>query len=183
MKVISVLGLVFLTAVMFSCNQPVKDKSESKLGLKAIETLEQNVHNKDGSLNLPKAVKLLDVYKKFIENEEHKQDTILPEIIFKAGNLAMNVNRPQTAYSYFLLIGSKYPEHPRAEQAAFLKAFLLDNNMHKLDAAKEAYEDFIKRFPNSEFVDDAQASLKYLGKSPEELIQEFEKKNEGKDSH
>ncbi len=180
MKIVKVFGMIFLTVVMFSCNQPVKDNTESHLGLKAIETMEQNVHNKDGSLNLSKAIKLLDVYKNFILDKEHQKDTILPEIIFKAGNLAMNVNRPQTAYSFFMKINADYPEHRRAEQAAFLTAFLLDNNMHKLKEAKEAYENFIKKYPESEFVDDAQASLKYLGKSPEELIKEFEKKNKGK---
>jgi hypothetical protein len=46
-----------------------------------------------------------------------------------------------------------------------------------LPKAKETYEDFLKKFPDDkDYADDATMALKNLGKSPEDLIKEFEKK-------
>jgi len=43
--------------------------------------------------------------------------------------------------------------------------------------AKELYELFLEKYPEHDFADDAQFSLQYLGKSPEELMMEFEAQN------
>jgi tetratricopeptide (TPR) repeat protein len=56
----------------------------------------------------------------------------------------------------------------------FLKGYVYENNLGRLDKAKEIYETFIELYPNNEFADDAEVSLRFLGKSPEELIEIFQ---------
>ena len=58
---------------------------------------------------------------------------------------------------------------------------MYENNLGDLNAAKSIYEQFLEKYPDDEFADDAAVSIKNLGKTPEELIKEFEEqaKEEG----
>jgi tetratricopeptide (TPR) repeat protein len=58
----------------------------------------------------------------------------------------------------------------------FLKGYVYENNLGRLDKAKAIYEEFLQKYPDNDFADDAEVSLKYLGKSPEELIEIFQRK-------
>jgi TolA-binding protein len=60
----------------------------------------------------------------------------------------------------------------------FLKAFVYEDQLHDLNKAKKYYEEFLEKYPDSDFADDARISLQNLGKSPEELIKEFEEKQQ-----
>ena len=62
--------------------------------------------------------------------------------------------------------------------ALFMTGFVQENLLKNLDKAKTAYELFLQRYPNDpDFADDAQNCLKLLGKSPEEIFQQFEKQS------
>jgi len=49
-----------------------------------------------------------------------------------------------------------------------------ENNLGELAKAEEIYKKFLELYPDNDFADDAEISLKYLGKSPEELIEIFQ---------
>ncbi len=51
----------------------------------------------------------------------------------------------------------------------------MKTSLRDLDECKKYYEEFLEKYPESDFADDAEMSLKNLGKTPEELIMEFEK--------
>ena len=57
----------------------------------------------------------------------------------------------------------------------FLKAFILEDNLKNIDAAEQAYQSFIDKYPNHHFADDAQFSLNNLGKTDAEIQQELER--------
>lgn len=59
----------------------------------------------------------------------------------------------------------------------FLKAFVLENQAQKYDQAKEVYEEFILLYPGHVMADDARYSIENMGKTPEELIEEFERQD------
>ena len=48
----------------------------------------------------------------------------------------------------------------------FLSAFLLNNDLHKLDSAKIVYEAFIQKYPSHELVPSAKFELETMGKDP-----------------
>jgi TolA-binding protein len=56
----------------------------------------------------------------------------------------------------------------------FLKAFTLDDGLKQYDEARKAYEDFIEKYPDNPFADDARFSIQNLGKDVNELIDGFE---------
>jgi tetratricopeptide (TPR) repeat protein len=52
--------------------------------------------------------------------------------------------------------------------------YVYENNLGELAKAEEIYKKFLELYPDNDFADDAEISLKYLGKSPEELIEIFQ---------
>jgi outer membrane protein assembly factor BamD (BamD/ComL family) len=100
-----------------------------------------------------------------------------PILMLKAAEAAIAADNAVKAITIFDRLLADWPNSPKASQAAFMRAFTLENNLNDLPNAKIAYQDFIKKYPKDDFADDAQMALKNLGKSPEELVKEFEKKN------
>jgi tetratricopeptide (TPR) repeat protein len=103
------------------------------------------------------------------------EDSTSVKYLAKAGETARLLQQYDKALEVFDKIIKTYPNTKAAAAAMFMKAFTLDNDLKKFDEAKPAYEAFLKQYPNDEFADDAQFLLQNLGKSPEELIKEFEK--------
>jgi len=94
----------------------------------------------------------------------------------------MNLKMPQKAIQVFDRVLKNYPDYEKAAQCLFLKGYVYENEIGDLNTAKAIYKDFIAKYPDDEFADDAAVSIQNLGKSPEELIKEFEEKSkaEGK---
>ena len=105
-------------------------------------------------------------------------DSLSPEYLFKAAELARAIHKGQEAVLYYDKICTDYPDYEKAPTALFLKAFTYENTLKDTANAKIGYQEFIKKYPDNQFADDAQYSLKYLGKSPEELIRIFEDNEE-----
>ncbi|MEN0050497.1 MAG: tetratricopeptide repeat protein [Bacteroidota bacterium] len=83
----------------------------------------------------------------------------------------------QALYLYDLLI-SRYPDTKESEQALFRTAFIYDNDLGEMEKAKETYQAFINKYPNSEFADDAQFLLQNIGKDDAEILESLLKKQE-----
>ena len=162
---------LLLVFVFFSCK-----KSEKEQILDRIENLENEIYKDNtASFNKKQAYTLIDSYKEF--SEKYPKETKTPYFLFKAGELSMTMNLGSQAVVFFNQIENKYPEHQKYPLSIFYQAFVFENNLNNLKKAKEYYELFLKKYPKHELADDAEMSLKNLGKSPEEIIRSFEEKN------
>ena len=101
-----------------------------------------------------------------------------PEMLHKAGEAARSIRSFPKALELYEWISEKYNNSPKGPQAMFLRAFTLDNDMKKYDEAKVIYEEFLKKYPDDEFADDTKFLLQNLGKSDEEIINSFSKKEQ-----
>jgi len=162
------LLMIALMLFVFPACQSQRSKAISNIG-----KTEKEVFTENGSLNRDKVNDLITVYTGFAD--QFPGDTLAPSYIFKAADIAMNTNRSMEAIKFYDRILNDYPDYRKAPEALFLKGYVYENNLGRLDKAKEIYESFIAKYPDNEFADDAQVSLKYLGKSPEELIELFQK--------
>ena len=115
---------------------------------------------------------LLSLYEDFIS--DYPEDTLVPGYLFKGATLAMNIDEGAKAISFFEQYLKDYPEGPKAPLCYFFKAYVQENILKNLDQAKESYLQFLEKYPEHDFSDDARAALENLGKSPEQLIREFE---------
>lgn len=59
-----------------------------------------------------------------------------------------------------------FPTSKQAPTMLFLTAFLLNNDLHMIDSAREAYELFLREYPNHELAASARFELETLGKDP-----------------
>jgi tetratricopeptide (TPR) repeat protein len=100
-----------------------------------------------------------------------------PEYLFKAAEMARALNDLPKTISLYDWIVSYYPTSRNASKALFLKAFTIDNDLKKYDIARETYQEFLKRYPTDSLSKDVKVLIDNLGKSEEQLIKEFEKKN------
>lgn len=109
--------------------------------------------------------------------EVYPKDSLAPEYLFKAANLSMSLNWGKSAIDILDKFINIYPEHKHAAEALFYKGFVYDNQLNDDAKAGEFYREFLKKYPTHEFAASADASIRNLGKTDEELIREFEKMN------
>jgi len=86
------------------------------------------------------------------------------------------MNDGNKAITYFDQYIREFPDGPKASLCLFFKAFIYENMLKDLGKAREAYQKFIEKYPDNDFTDDARLALQNLGKTPDQMVQEFEAK-------
>lgn len=121
-----------------------------------------------------KAIGDFSSYASYCEN-----DSLAPVFYLKAGQVAQAIGSFSQAQAMLNNCLNKYPRFRNKGAVLFLLAQLYDDPKMLNDEpkAKEYYEQIIKEYPKTSYASDAAASIKNLGKTDEELIQEFLKKN------
>ena len=146
-----------------------------------IATLEKELYS-DSSMapDAKKAKDAIALYTKYADN--FPDDTTSASYLFKAGDLSSKINETQQAIDLFGKLIHKYPNHRTAPYALFLQGFIYENQVGDPLRAKPYYEAFLKTYPDHPIASDVSFSLENLGKTPEELIREFESKSAASDS-
>jgi len=172
MNLTRTLGFL-LIAVTFSVVTGCKPSREKSIA--EITSLEKRLFSPDAmSFDKIKADSLMNLYTDFID--ARPSDSISPGYLFKAASLSMNAGDGKKAIDLFERYLKNYPDGKNAGLSMFFKAFIYENMLRNLDKAKETYLLFIERYPESDFVKDAQMALQNLGKTPDQIVREFEAK-------
>lgn len=162
----SLLILIAITAVV-ACT-PAIEKDAAK-----IQAAEDDLFSADeGFIDKEKALQLVDMYVDF--TNAYPEDSLASEYLFKAAEFCLNLGEGQRAIGYYDRVINEYPGFRKAPECLFLKGYIFENYLGDLENAKAIYLEFIERYPNNEFADDAEVSIQNLGKTPEELIRQFE---------
>lgn len=179
MKKISHLILAAIVFSFVSCNNNQESNPETKTLSKAEmeDFIKQNESLLKPDLNNEKgknqAEVLVKAYQDFITT--YPKDTICAEYLFKAADISRGLGRSLHAVDLYVKLVDQYPSSQKAPLALFLQGFLFDNELNDDKKAGELYKLFIEKYPQNKLVKDAEFSLNNLGKSDEELIEEFEK--------
>lgn len=120
----------------------------------------------------------VSAYDNYVKN--YPDDSLAADFLFKAGEISTANQQYKQALMYYEIITSKYPKFKYAPESLYLQGYLLDNFLNDDVKAKIVYEEVITKHPELSYAQDAKAAINNLGKSDEELIREFEKKNKGK---
>jgi len=164
---------ILVTMLLVSCQSARQESMEN------IEATEMEIFSENGMIDRNRVDELIETYVGFAD--EFPQDSLAPDYLFKAGDIAMNTNRSRQAIRSYDRIITDYPNYRKTPEALFLKGYVYENNLGRLDKAKEIYERFLELYPDNEFADDAEVSLRFLGKSPEELIEIFQQEEADKE--
>lgn len=139
-----------------------------------IMNLEKEVFDTTKSINRGVAINLMLLYSRYAH--DFPEDSLSPEFLYKAAEVARGTGDGKNAVMYFKMLLDKYPNYPKRAISVFMLAFTYENLLNDTANARKYYTEFIKEYPKHEFADDAKQLLKYLGKSPDEIVKSFEKK-------
>jgi outer membrane protein assembly factor BamD (BamD/ComL family) len=163
----NILFFITLGFLSVAC-KPSRNKS-----VEDIRRIETTLYSPQAtSFSEEKADSLISLYDGFIK--AFSDDSLSPLFLFKSANLAMNSGDGKGAISRFDQFIQAYPGNQKAALCMFFKGYIYENLMKDLEKAKEAYLLFMEKYPDHELVKDARMSIQNLGKTPEQIVREFE---------
>lgn len=187
MKKLSFLSILFSAAILMSCSSSSENNNDNETAYVAlekmsIESLESEIAKREKlvsedstGVDDKNAADLLEAYYVYADRFSNRANSA--DRLFKAAELAMSLNHTPQAIKYFERVYNDYKDYEKRPYALFLQAFVLENQAMEYDRATEIYKEFIKLYPNHPMADDAEYSMMNMGKSPEELIEEFERRD------
>jgi TolA-binding protein len=99
--------------------------------------------------------------------QKHPKSDKVPEALFAMGAIYLNSKKEYVkAESVYTKLVMDFPENPTAEGAAYQRARIFLEHLHKPDSAIVAYELFLERYPNSIPASSARSELSDLKKTP-----------------
>lgn len=122
------------------------------------------------------AVALLDVYQAYAR--AYPADSLSPEYLVRAAGIQRNLKDPQAAIDLFDRIIRDYPNWKDIVVCYYQKGLIYQDDLKQLGAAKTAYEEVLRRFPDHVFGQEAKLMIDNLQYSNEELIERYRKQNE-----
>ncbi len=112
------------------------------------------------------------------QRSELKDADEIAASLFKVAELYRSAGQWKEAYKTYNDIYENYPDFEKRPEALFMCGFMAENDMKEFDLATEYYQKFLIEFPDHELADDVQFSLNNMGKTPEEIVRQFEKENQ-----
>jgi tetratricopeptide (TPR) repeat protein len=126
------------------------------------------------------AVALLDVYKAYAK--AYPQDSLSPEYLVRAAGIQRNLRDPQAAIDLYDRVIRDYPEWKDVVVCYYQKGLIYQDDLKQLGAAKTAYEEVVRLFPDHTFGKEAKIMIDNLQYTDEELIERYRKQNEQADA-
>ncbi len=166
----NILLLIFTASVFLiaSCGSG-KQKMQND-----IASAEQKLKN--DSAAVPDKQKAVDVIHQYLAYaDKFQDDSMSAEYLFRAADLTNGIHQPEKAIELYQRI-QRYPTYSKTSIALFLQGFISETELNDIPKAKEYYEKFLEQYPDHKLANDVRVSLANLGKSPGELIKEFEAK-------
>jgi len=106
-------------------------------------------------------------------------DTLAPVFLMKAGQIAQSINNLPQAKLCLEKVIQDFPNFRNRGAAMFLLAQLYDDPrmLNNEEKALEIYTNIINSYPGTQWDRDSRAAREMLGKSDEQIVEEFLKKN------
>lgn len=173
-KLILYAGMLVLAACG-NGNQEETGKMTKEKMQAQIDSMEAKLYAKP-EMEMASANATIVLYAEFAKN--FPDDPKTPDYLFKAGEISSSMRQGKQAIDYFNTVYTKYPTYSKLPYALFLQGYIYESQLNDTAKARAVYEEVIRKYPNERIAEDAKASIDNMGKTPEELIREFEKKNQ-----
>jgi len=147
--------------------------NEQKKALDKVLELESKLMKvQDASANVDLSKEVLVAYSDFLKAYPEADSN--PEILFKSGEVFKGLGQYLQAAQAFYKVHTNFPGLDMAPLALFQQAHCFERIEQRL-SAKHTYEEFIERYPNHPYVEQAKGMIQLLHFSDEELINQFQK--------
>ncbi len=164
---------IFLLSIFLSAcnNTPLTEQQKLE---KEISKFEEKLH-KEIEPDQEKAIAMIDKYLDY--SQKYPADSLAPEYLFKAAEIAMNFSQPHNAIKYLTQIENNYRRFQKYPTVIFLKAFIYDTHIGDTEKSKDYYLRYLEKYPNHTFATDAKAAVMFMGLTDEQLIGLFDDMN------
>jgi TolA-binding protein len=99
--------------------------------------------------------------------QKYPKSEMVPEALFAMGAIYLNSKKEYVkAESVYTKLVMEFPRHPTAQNAAYQRARIFMEHLHKPDSAIAAYELFLERYPDAISAASAKSELEELKKTP-----------------
>ncbi len=170
-----------LMSVSFSVASCRPDAKWSRQQISGMEkALLEESARKMGQVDSTTLNNLLAKYLRYAELNPTDPQSL--EYLFRASDFYRSTGRPLKSIDMYERISLQFPSAEKTPIAVFLEGFIYENELQNYTAAQAQYHRFIIKYPHHALVDDAVASIKNLGKTPDQLVREFEAQQAGADS-
>lgn len=160
---------IMLTVAMsiLACTPQIEKDAAS------IKSAEESLYAaNEGFVDRAKALELVDMYVAYAD--AYPEDSMAVEYLFNGAEFCLNLGEGERSIELYDRVILEYPDFRKVPECLFLKGYVFENYLGDLDQARIIYELFLEKYPDNEFADDAAISIQNLGKTPEELIRQFE---------
>ena len=181
---------IFIMVFGTSCQRNANNKLLQQKGKSQAEVLQllQQIDSLGslGEFDLVIAEDYIDKAEEF--GHTYPEDPMSAELLYKAGLMAMTVSKASgnpeeiELYSHKALtifddVQKVYPDYNGVKNCILNKCIVYDDILHDYESAEICYKAFIARYPTDTLAINLELYLQFLGKSPEEIMAEFAKKN------
>lgn len=171
MKILHLI-LVFLILGFYACNSKKSTPGKQDI-LDSIAKVEALIiSDSTASITNDMATLSINLYIKY--SNLFPEDTLSASFLFKSAEIYRALNNGINANQFYKRVISEYPNYSKTPVCYFLQGFVYENINQDYVKAKEYYQMYIDKYPNGEFANDAKILIENLGKTPEEMIREFE---------
>lgn len=172
MKGLKILLLISGMIAVFAACTPAIESDAAKIT--AAEDALFSEENK--SVDRVKALELVQLYVAYAD--KYPEDSLASEYLFKGAEFYLTLGDGKRSIELYDRVMTEYPDFRKGPECLFLKGYVYENYLGDLEEARAIYMLFLQKYPDNEFADDAKISIENLGKSPEELIKQFEEKQQ-----
>jgi len=163
-----ILSLVAFVVLLVSCNPGQEWKKRT------IDNKEKAIMEvaKKGKIDSTGLKDLLVAYDDYVA--AYPNDTNSANYLFKEADFYRYMRQPVKSVHIYARIFNDYPQYIKRPYALFLQGFIYENEIRNLDSARVKYEQFLSTYPNHPIAKDVRITMSNMGKTPEQLIKEFE---------
>ncbi len=154
--------LVALAALLTAACGPNREER-----INQIEDFEDSVFESANVADPATADQLAEMYVAFAD--KYPSDSLSPIYLLKAGEVMSNTQHTDEAVALFDRIAANYPDFEEVPTCLFLKGNAYEMNA-QYDEAREAYQEYLDRYPNHLFSDQVRLMMPRLGMTPEEML-------------
>jgi tetratricopeptide (TPR) repeat protein len=170
MRIYSLLIAFVFILLLASCN-PNQAWKKHKIDSKEKSIMEEAKKGKIDTIGLKELLVAYDAYVTAFPTDSGSAN-----YLFKEADFYRYMHKPVRSIQIYARIYDDYPQYFKRPYALFLQGFIYENEIRNLDSARVKYESFLTIYPNHPIAKDVRITLSNMGKTPEQLIHEFEEK-------
>ncbi len=129
--------------------------------------------------DLNQARKMIRLYDTYYKN--YPKDWETPDYLFKAGEISESINQYNQAVKFYNRACYEYNDNFKYRSLVLFRlANVYDYKLNDYVHAKQIYMQVKEQYPKTQLAKDADAAIKMMGKSDQDMVREFERKNAAK---